>query len=52
MQHLVMHSPHGLQKKMKHTLVEGCELVEGASNGATHGDLQPRGLGGQRCQVA
>ena len=52
MQHHVMHSAHGLQKKMRHTLVEGCELAEGASKGATHGGLQPRGLGGHGCQIA
>ena len=46
-----IHSTHGLQTKMKHTLVEGCELVEGASNGAAHGGL-PRSLGGQCRQVA
>ena len=46
-----IHSTQGLQKKMKHTLVEGCELVEGASNGAAHDGL-PRSLGGQCRQVA
>ena len=43
---------NGLHKEMRHTLVEGCELAEGASKGATHGGLQPRRLGGHGCQIA